>query len=139
MAVYVLDTDTLSLYQREFEPVCRRVDALPPTERAVAIITVEEQLRGRMAVLHNLRTVAQTLHAYQLLQTTVEKLKPLKILPFTEAAIVRYNELKAMKLNVGLMDLRIAAIALEHGATVVTRNVRDFARVPDLTVENWAD
>ncbi len=43
-----------------------------------------------------------------------------------------------MKLNVGKNDLRIAAIALENGAIVVTRNERDFRRVPGLAVENWA-
>ncbi len=44
-----------------------------------------------------------------------------------------------MKLNVGHDDLRIAAIALENNAVVVTRNTRDFARVPELKVENWAE
>ncbi len=43
-----------------------------------------------------------------------------------------------MRLNVGKMDLKIAAIALEHGCIVVTRNERDFRRVPGLVVENWA-
>jgi tRNA(fMet)-specific endonuclease VapC len=43
-----------------------------------------------------------------------------------------------MKLNIGKMDLRIAAITLEIGGTVVTRNLRDFQRIPNLRVENWA-
>lgn len=60
------------------------------------------------------------------------------ILPYTEAAIARYDQLRAMKLNVAKMDLRIAAITLEHAGTVVTRNVRDFQRVPHLAVVNWA-
>ena len=43
-----------------------------------------------------------------------------------------------MKLGVRRMDLRIASIALENSATLVTRNVCDFQRVPGLIVENWA-
>jgi predicted nucleic acid-binding protein len=47
--------------------------------------------------------------------------------------------LLSQKLNVSGNDLRIAAIALENGATVVTRMVRDFSRITDLSVENWCD
>lgn len=42
-----------------------------------------------------------------------------------------------MKLNVGKMDLRIASIALEIGATIVTHNLRDFGRIPGLLVADW--
>ena len=66
-------------------------------------------------------------------------LSRLHIVTFLEAAIRRYNALLAMKLNVGRMDLRIAAIALEEDAVVITRNLRDFCRVPGLPCENWAD
>jgi tRNA(fMet)-specific endonuclease VapC len=34
-------------------------------------------------------------------------------------------------------DLRIAAIALRHGLTIVTGNVRHFSAIPGLSVENW--
>jgi tRNA(fMet)-specific endonuclease VapC len=62
----------------------------------------------------------------------------MRILSFTEPAIARFERLRAMKLGVGAMDLRIAAIALEHGATVVTRNTRDFQRIPGLPLDDWS-
>ena len=60
------------------------------------------------------------------------------ILPYTESAIARAAQLKALRLNARLMDLRIAAVALENQAAVVTRNRRDFGRVPGLSVEDWS-
>jgi tRNA(fMet)-specific endonuclease VapC len=62
----------------------------------------------------------------------------LQILTYTEADIQRYEQLRVMKLNVPKMDLPIAAIVLEHGATLVTRNTRDFQRVPNLVFVDWS-
>jgi hypothetical protein len=42
------------------------------------------------------------------------------------------------KLNCKRNDLRIAAIVLELGATIVTRNRRDFARVAGLSIEDYS-
>jgi tRNA(fMet)-specific endonuclease VapC len=50
----------------------------------------------------------------------------------------RHATLIRSRLNVGSFDLKIAAIALEYQATVVTRNVRDFGRVPGLTIVDWS-
>ena len=61
-----------------------------------------------------------------------------QILFYTVAAISRFDALKVMKLNVGSMDLRIAAIVLENNAVLVTRNSRDFERIPQLAREDWA-
>lgn len=52
--------------------------------------------------------------------------------------MIRYDGLRTQKLNVGANDLKIAAIALEHGLIVVTRNQRDYDRVPALVTENWS-
>ena len=54
-----------------------------------------------------------------------------------QAAIARFDGLAKLKLGVKKNDLRIAAIALEVGGIIVTRNLRDFQRVPGLNCEDW--
>lgn len=60
-----------------------------------------------------------------------------RILAISKAGLSRFDDLVGQKLNIGRMDLRIAAITLANGGTLVTRNVRDFRRVPGLAVEDW--
>jgi len=72
------------------------------------------------------------------LASIVSDLSGIRILRYTEAAIARFQGLLKAKLQVRANDLRIAAIALEHSATVVTRNVRDFVVVPGLIAEDWS-
>ena len=68
-------------------------------------------------------------------------LPELPVLPFDASAARRYGEVRAelerRGTPLGDADLRIAAIALARGLTVVTGNVRHFQRVPGLPVENW--
>jgi tRNA(fMet)-specific endonuclease VapC len=69
---------------------------------------------------------------------TVMFYSAMAIFPLTEPAIYRYQGLKALKIKIGKVDLCIAAIALEEKAVVVTRNVQDFKKVPDLLIDDWS-
>ena len=135
----ILDTDTVICYRLGYPNVVSRIVAVPFREITVTVITVEEQLTGWQAYLRQAKTDAQRAIAYQNLTDSVRTLSDLHVITFSEAAIRRYLSLLALKLNIGGRDLRIAAIALEEKAVVITRNLRDFQRVPGLTCENWAD
>jgi tRNA(fMet)-specific endonuclease VapC len=68
-------------------------------------------------------------------------LAPLMILPFDEAAVWTYGELRSQLERqgtpIGSMDTLIAAHALSQHATLVTNNTAEFARVPGLLLDNW--
>jgi tRNA(fMet)-specific endonuclease VapC len=67
-----------------------------------------------------------------------KSLRRFEILAYTVSAIARFEQLRKLKLKTGNNDLRIAAIALEHGATVVTHNLKDFSPIPGLAVVDWS-
>lgn len=62
-------------------------------------------------------------------------------LPFDDLAAVEYGEIRSFLERagtpIGPNDLLIAAIARAHDVTVVTNNVAEFARVPELDFEDW--
>lgn len=66
---------------------------------------------------------------------------PLEIATFDPRAAEAYGDirtaLESAGTPIGPLDLLIAAHALSLQATIVTANVREFSRVPGLTVENW--
>jgi tRNA(fMet)-specific endonuclease VapC len=70
-----------------------------------------------------------------------EVLSALDILPFEEPADRRYGELRdhleRQGTPIGPNDMLIAAHALALRLAVVTDNVREFSRVPGLSLENW--
>lgn len=137
MPLYVFDTDSVSLLRKHHPELSRRARAVPSADRAITVITVEEQLTGWYTYLRRATRPQQIERAYRELAEAVTYFARLPILPFTLPAIARFEWLRKQKLNVGADDLRIAAIALEAGAVVVTRNVRDFRRAPNLAVEDW--
>jgi tRNA(fMet)-specific endonuclease VapC len=63
--------------------------------------------------------------------------KDSEVIPYTAEADVIFHELRKQKIGIGTRDLRIAAITLSHDATLLTRNLQDFTKVPNLRVEDW--
>jgi tRNA(fMet)-specific endonuclease VapC len=138
MSLFVLDTDILSLWQHGHASVGQQVAAREAGDLAITIITVQEQLDGWHSRLSRAKDRKQLADLYQRLGDTVRFLARVQILNYSETAIERYGELRTQKLNIGKMDLRIAAIVLEHDGTLVTRNLQDFGRIPRLKMENWS-
>jgi tRNA(fMet)-specific endonuclease VapC len=128
----------LSLYHRGYPKLDARIDAHPLGEMAITVVTVEEELAGWYTMLRQARTPDEEVRAYERMAEAIPLLARWQIIPLSRPAMVRYEALRRMKLNVRKMDLRIAAIVLEIGATLVSRNLRDFRRVPGLVVEDWS-
>ncbi|WHZ12936.1 MAG: VapC toxin protein [Burkholderiaceae bacterium] len=70
-------------------------------------------------------------------------LAPLEVLPFDASVIWHYGELRAGLERhgqpIGALDTMIAAHALASNTVLVTNNTREFARVPQLRLQNWVD
>ncbi|HEV8632976.1 MAG TPA: PIN domain-containing protein [Chloroflexota bacterium] len=129
---FLFDTDIISAMMRR-EPnlyVTRRLASLPAEEQSTSAISYGELLygalrRNRQDLLTSIRVITSQM----------------PIRPFDERAAERFADLKSSLERAGTPldepDLRIAAIALVNGLTLVTGNERHFRRVPELAVENW--
>lgn len=76
-------------------------------------------------------------------QALLRFLVPLSILPFGAAAASEYGQLRAYLqskgIPIGPLDMLIAGHAKAEGLVLVTNNVKEFERVLDLEIENWAE
>ena len=138
MSLYILDTDHLSLYEKGNIQVIHNLVLHVNDPIGISVITVLEQLGGWQRALNQAKDDAKRDQIYQRLGQTVESLSGWPVLPYTLGAMQRRAVFLGLRLNVGSNDLKIAAIALESNATVVTRNIRDFSRVPGLLWEDWS-
>ena len=57
---------------------------------------------------------------------------------YDHASENQFQQLLALKLRIGTQDLKIAAVALANNLTLLTRNRRDFGRVPNLKLDDWS-
>lgn len=84
MTLYVLVTDTLQLYQDGNPKVFSRVRAVAPSERAISVVTVEEQLSGWYTQLRQAKGPEKLAWAYRRLAATVRFLAHIEIVDFDE-------------------------------------------------------
>jgi predicted nucleic acid-binding protein len=131
---YLFDTDALSnpLKKNPSLAFLRRLAAVRPEDQFTSTITVGEMVYG---------AYKSSRPDYFLQRLDSEVWPNVRILPFDLDAALVYGrvrrELESQGTPVAEPDLRIASIALARGLTLITGNVRHFAHVPGLSIENW--
>ena len=140
----LIDTDHASyLKYPESDRGRRFIDRLTAVHRdevvAVSIITVEERMRGWLAVIAKERQAIRQVPGYRELSRLFEFYQEFEIVPFDEAVARQFDDLRDQRLRLGTMDLKIAATALNRNALLLSANRRDFERVPGLHTANWLD
>ncbi len=128
----VLDTDVVSdlMRPRPRAQLVERLVKIDASEQATTAITIGELAYG-----------AQHADRPELYERAVHLLSGARVLAFDRDAAERYgairNELEREGRRLPDPDLRIAATALAHRATLITGNLRHFERIPGLACEDW--
>lgn len=141
--MYLLDNDTYSQFQQGHEKITARLLSVRRTKLWLPAVLVEEQLRGRLAVLAalNPKLAADSLRvppAYDLLLKTLRDLQDFQHLPYTSEAEKLYQSWPPAVKRLGTRDCRIAATAIVSGFTVITCNTRHFQPMPGVSAEDWS-
>jgi tRNA(fMet)-specific endonuclease VapC len=129
---YLLDTNVWVAHLRgRSRPVRDRLAAVPVNEVFFSSIVKAELLYGAYHSAdpaHNLALLAQLFNRFN-------------SIAFTDSAADVYGQIRHATArtgqSVGGNDLLIAATALASGLTLVTRNVNEFSRIPNLVIEDW--
>lgn len=136
--MFLFDTDHLGVLQTqstpEFANLQQRIGAYAPRDFWTSIVSFHEQILGWNAFLARSANQTGVVKGYSRLERILSDFAQA---PFDEAASDIFDDLRKQRVRIGTMDLRIAAIALANGRTLLTRNAVDFAKVPNLSYEDW--
>lgn len=132
MITFLLDTNIcLYIIKGRHQQVLARLQSLEISSVGISTITLSELEYG----------VSKSTKPAQNKLALAGFVAPLEILPFDDQAALRYGQIRAhlerQGTPTGPLDTLIAAHALALGCKLVTNNTREFARVPNLTVESW--
>lgn len=134
------DTDVLTEVLLGDATYAARAAAIPLHEQAVPVSVIEEIMRGRLNIIRQAeagRASISLARAYELFEDTFTDFQRLHILSYTPQAESLYQEWRQQGIRLATHDLRIAAICVVHAARLISRNRRDFERVPGLVTEFW--
>jgi tRNA(fMet)-specific endonuclease VapC len=138
---YLLDTDHLSVLQkstgRDYEFLSARMAQLPISDFGISIVTVHEQFLGSHTYISRTRNAQELVKGYDFMTRLVGNIKTIPVAPFDDAASILFEIFQSQGVKLSTMDLRIAAIASSRGLILLTRNYRDFVKVPGFTFEDW--
>jgi tRNA(fMet)-specific endonuclease VapC len=102
------------------------------SEVGISSITLSELLYG----------VSKSSRPEQNQLALTQFIAPLEILPYGDDAAQYYGDLRAhlekQGTPIGSLDMLIAAHALSIACTLVTNDEKEFNRIPNLNIENWA-
>jgi tRNA(fMet)-specific endonuclease VapC len=138
---YLLDSDHASILEwrtgAEYAVLVAQINTHADEGIGVSVVSFHEQALGANQKISQARTPEKLVRAYELMFNVIELYRSFPVIKFDTAAQGTFESLKANKIRIGTMDLRIAATALAHNLTVVTRNASDFGKVPGLRTEDW--
>ncbi len=138
MKLYVLDTSVVGFVEQAHPPTLGYFQRLDKEDLvATTIVTVGESFNGWLPICRRARTSKERVYAYERMHRSFEFYRNMSCLPFDDVAATIFDQLHPQKIHIGTNDLAIAAITLSVTGVLVTRNIVDFQRVPNLVIEDW--
>ncbi len=130
---FMVDTNTcIYIIKRKPPDVIERFNPTELSQIGISSITLSELLYG----------VSKSSKPEQNQMALTQFIAPLEILPYGDEAALYYGDLRAHLEKQGTpivsLDMLIAAHALAIACTLVTNNKKEFIRIPNLKIDNWA-
>ena len=131
MLKYLLDTNIVIYVLKRRPKEVLDIFNANASRMAISSITLSELIYG----------AEKSLNTDKNLEAVEEFVSHLEVLPYDAKASQHYGQIKAALEKkgqiIGENDIHIAAHAISHGLILVSNNVREFKRVPNLALENW--
>jgi tRNA(fMet)-specific endonuclease VapC len=134
------DTDVLTELFAGNAAYVHRLTGIDADKRGIPIGAAAEIVRGWLSAIRQAEAGKGRMtldYAFGRFQQSLVNMAPFTLLSYTATAHALVQQWQRAKIRVGTQDMRIAAICIVHGATLVTRNARDYTQIPGLTFDVW--